>query len=232
VHAAADAAYRAIGALHHVRSAGERSAANPTAPGPTTPSPTGSAPPDVNELRRDGEVWHLTYGGASTIVRHSKGLADLAILLARPGREVHVTELEGVPLAMLGSRGGDALDRRAVAVYRERLAELAEELDDADSAHDLGRAERARAEYDALVEQLSSAVGVGGRSRAAGPEPIERLRKAVSARIRDAVRRIGASHAALGRHLDRAVRTGTYCSYAPEAPTIWRCQTGSGAQRA
>ena len=43
----------------------------------------------------------------------------------------------------------------------------------------------------------------------------ERARKAVTARIRDAIRRIGAAHPDLGAHLDRTVRTGTTCRYDP-----------------
>ncbi len=61
--------------------------------------------------------------------------------------------------------------------------------------------------------------------RAAGPDPVERLRKAVSARMRDAIRRIDDVASALGRHLANAVRTGTYCSYQPEVATQWRCET-------
>lgn len=215
IHAEADAAYAAAGARHLVRSAPEVHA---------------STTAFDNELRRQGDIWRITYGGKPTILKHSKGLADLAVLLARPGQEVHVTELEGIPAGMFRGSGGDALDRRAIAAYKERLAELAEELDDADAAHDIGRAERARSEYDHLVDQLSSAVGIGGRSRAAGPEPAERLRKAVSARLRDAIRRIEAAHTPLGRHLANAVRTGTYCSYRPEVPTVWKCQTSAADQ--
>jgi hypothetical protein len=51
----------------------------------------------------------------------------------------------------------------------------------------------------------------------------------VSARIRDAIRRVEAVHEPLGRHLAHAVHTGTWCAYRPERPTVWRCQTGSGA---
>jgi hypothetical protein len=80
-----------------------------------------------------------------------------------------------------------------------------------------------------LVDELSSSVGLGGRARMSGPDPVERLRKAVTARVRDAIRRIAAVHPPLGRHLTNSVRTGTYCSYQPEHPVVWRCEARSGA---
>jgi hypothetical protein len=195
---------------------------------------TANATGAIGELARDGDVWHVTFAGETTIVKHTKGVADLAVLLRAGGREVHVSELIGVDASALhaGGRGGDALDRRAVAAYRDRLAELAEEIDDADAAHDVARAERARVEHDALVEQLAAGLGLGGRARAAGPDPVERSRKAVAARIRDAIRRIDAVHPALGRHLGVSIKTGIFCSYRPEHPVVWRCEPSSGAGRA
>lgn len=225
LHAEADRAYAAVGVHHLVRPAASIALEPPAEPA------SQSSPEPVNEFRRSGEVWQISYAGTSTVLRHSKGLADLAVLLSRPGTEVHVAELEGVPRYLTESSGGEALDRRAISAYKDRLAEVAEEIDDADANHDLARAERARVEYDALVEQLSSSVGLGGRSRAAGPEPVERLRKAVSARVRDAIRHIEAAHPSLGRHLANTVRTGIYCMYRPEGPTVWRCQARSGAER-
>jgi hypothetical protein len=71
------------------------------------------------------------------------------------------------------------------------------------------------------VSQLSAAYGLGGRVRRAG-QPAERARTAVTARIRDAMRRIGSAHAELGTHLRHSVSTGTFCSYRPESPTTWR----------
>ncbi|MGH7805336.1 MAG: hypothetical protein ACREQJ_13390 [Candidatus Binatia bacterium] len=65
---------------------------------------------------------------------------------------------------------------------------------------------------------------------AAAPAPIasepghdssERLRKAVTNRIRDAIERIGAEHEDLGEHLRRAIHTGTHCSYAPGRTVDW-----------
>jgi len=213
LHRDADLAYRAAGAPHMARPAATTIDSEP-APTPST----------SNELRREGDVWRITYAGRATIVRHVKGIADLAVLVERPGREVHVTELDGGAAVPLGGRGGDALDRRAIDEYRARLTELAGEIDEAEASHDIGRAERARLEYDALVDQLTGAVGIGGRVRGAGVDPVERLRKAVTARLRDAIRRIDTVDPLLGRHLGNAVHTGTYCSYRPESPTLWRCR--------
>ena len=44
---------------------------------------------------------------------------------------------------------------------------------------------------------------------------------AVTARVREAMKRIEAADPDLGRHLQRSVRTGTFCSYAPEEPVAW-----------
>jgi hypothetical protein len=38
----------------------------------------------------------------------------------------------------------------------------------------------------------------------------------VQRRVREAIQRIAAGAPALGRHLDRAVRTGTFCVYEPD----------------
>jgi hypothetical protein len=43
----------------------------------------------------------------------------------------------------------------------------------------------------------------------------------VTARIKDAIRRIGAVHPDLGRHLARSVRTGAFCIYEPDQPASW-----------
>jgi tetratricopeptide (TPR) repeat protein len=215
--ASADAAYRGLGFHHLVR--GDPADAR--------------AEPDDAALRREGDVWHVSFGGLTIVVKHVKGMADLALLLPRPGLDVHVTELEALPpeiaSAARSSGRDETLDRQAVAAYRARLAELDDDLADADAANDLVRAERTRVERDFLLDELSSSLGLGGRARASGPDPVERLRKAVTSRIRDAIRRIETVHPVLARHLSNSVRTGTFCSYRPEQPVVWRCEGKSGA---
>ena len=75
--------------------------------------------------------------------------------------------------------------------------------------------------FGLTVLTMAAALGLGGRSRKLG-DPSERARKAVAARIRDAIERIAIEHVELGRHLRASVNTGTFCSYAPPSPTSWR----------
>ncbi len=62
--------------------------------GTTVAMPDATAQPAEAALRREGDVWAVTWEGTTARVRHSKGIADLAVLLVRPGVEVHVRELD------------------------------------------------------------------------------------------------------------------------------------------
>ena len=96
-------------------------------------------------------------------------------------------------------------------------------LADALGEHEAAAAHRRSAvadERDALVEALTGAYGLGGRVRRSG-SAAERARTAVTARIRDSIRRIADAHPDLGRHLARSVRTGTFCVYEPDQPVRW-----------
>jgi len=202
----------------------------------------GQEPADGDAVfRHEGDFWTVAYAGKAVRLRHGKGLGDIAILLANPGKEIHVADLIAAsasaspdprsgPAAELVAQGlrvsrdvsGDAvLDRRARADYRERLADLHRELDDAERCNDEGRVARARAELDFIAGELASAFGLGGRGRRAG-SPIERARKAVASRIRFSLTHIARVHPALADHLRRYLRTGTICTYVvPDEPVRW-----------
>ena len=159
-------------------------------------------------------------------MKDAKGLQDLARLIAQPGREVHVLDLvgarpdpAGAALRDVGDLG-ELLDARARAEYRRRLAELEDDVTEAERCNDLARASKAGAERDFIAAELAAALGLDGRPRRAG-DPAERARKAVTARIRLTIGRIDREHSDLGRHLTNAVRTGTTCAYQPETPITW-----------
>jgi non-specific serine/threonine protein kinase len=173
-------------------------------------------------LRRNGEYWTVAFEGPAFRLKDTLGLSYLARLVVSPDHEFHVLDLAIVDRDDLATRAalrGDAgpvLDATAKANYRRRLQDLASELEEAESWSDLGRANRARQEIDALTDQLAAAVGLGGRDRRA-VSAADRVRVNVTKAIRSAIRRIAEHDVQLAQHLDRSVRTGTFCSYAPDA---------------
>ena len=190
----------------------------------TGPAAADATAPTSGRLHRDGPVWLLEWRGRRSTVPDSKGLRDLAILLARPGRAVPVLDLVeaagGPPAVAAGADLGPVLDDTARQAYRRRLGELDREIDEAESDADLGRLERLRSERSLLADELAGALGLGGRARIAG-DPTERARKAVTMRIRAAIATIAAHDEPLARHLRNAVKTGRVCSYDPESPVTW-----------
>lgn len=167
-------------------------------------------------LERAGRVWRLRWQGREAHVPDSKGMQDIARLLASP-EEIHAAELYG---AVKEDRGAAMTDDEARRAYRSRLAELDAALDDADVAGDQMAGERARVERDALIDELRHNFDVHGRPRHLG-DTSERARKAVSARIRDAIKVIGAVDDQIGDHFRTSVRTGVFCAYEPPVPCRW-----------
>lgn len=184
-------------------------------PAPAAPS---AGPAPAARFVLDGSVWTVAYAGRTVRLPHAKGLGDLAALLARPGREVHCTELAGAAVEQPGT--GEVVDAEARRRYEARIVELQEQLTEAEDSGDRGRVEAASLELDLLVDQLAAARGLGGRARR-GAGTAERARTAVTWRVRAAIRRIGEVHPELGEHLRRAVRTGLWCRYDPERPVEW-----------
>lgn len=169
------------------------------------------SPSPALRMRREGGVWVIEHGGVTVHVKESKGMHMLARLVEDPGRELHVLELAG------GADGGDAgelIDARARDAYRARVRALREEIEEASAWNDAGRRERAEGELAAIEAELARALGLGGRARRAGAA-VERARVNVQRRLRSAIERVAEASPALGKHLSRSVRTGTYCAYEP-----------------
>ena len=190
-------------------------AAGPTSLPPTVPTPA----PSAARFTRDGDAWNVSFVGASVHLRDSKGLQDIARLLARPDREIHVLDLVGATVTNTGL--GEPLDARARREYEQRIRDLTEQIEEAEDHNDIAAAAALDDERALLLEQLGSALGLTGRSRPQGSDA-ERARKAVGMRIRDAIARIDRELPALGVHLRNSIHTGVFCSYRPENPVGWQ----------
>jgi pimeloyl-ACP methyl ester carboxylesterase len=178
---------------------------------------------DENQFAREGEVWSIAFAGRRCHLKHARGLTDLSLLLSRPGAEIFAGHLMDGPdaLASAPAPTDPVLDERARADVRNRLQQLDRAIADAEESADAAAAERAQGERDALLRELRSATGLGGRRRAL-VDPVERARKAVSGRIRDSIEKIRGALPELARHLDDSITTGSFCAYRPPCPTHWR----------
>ncbi len=96
----------------------------------------------ARSLRRQGRTWQIIFDGRQVAVPHSKGLADLAVLLAKPGQDVHVLDLYASPDR--SGPAGQLADRRALTAYRQRLHELDNEVTAAPGRTSRRRAGRQR----------------------------------------------------------------------------------------
>lgn len=167
----------------------------------------------------------LTHGTETVQLPESLGLRHLAVLVANAGASIAATRLatlaagEGVSHGEVEQRGwervpDEVLDRKALASYRSRLAEIDAELAEVREWSDTGRSERLEDERDALLAQLRGALGLGGRQRRFTDEA-ERARVNVTRAIRSAIKKVGQRSQVLGDHLDRSVTTGAQCCYEP-----------------
>jgi hypothetical protein len=190
-------------------------------------------------LEREGGYWAVRHSGTVTRLPDGLGLRYLDLLIRNPGREVAARDIIQLASAAPASTApastapastapastaqpdlaqhpitaaDDVLDARALAEYRRRLAELDDDLAEAERWNDTERASRARSERDFLLAELASATGIHGRPRRLASES-ERARVNVTRAIRSAIGKIRTHDPDAAAHLDQAVRTGTYCSY-------------------
>ena len=193
-------------------------------------------------FRQEGDYWTIAYQGAMFRLKHLQGLGYIAQLFRHPGKEFHVLDLATttardsvVPsftgktvLTELGTVAGDLgdageiLDPQARAVYRRRLQELREELEEAQAFHDAGRTASAQREIAFLTHELAAGVGLGGRNRKAA-SAAERARINITKRIKAAITKIAEHSPTLELYLTTTIRTGLFCCYTPDPriPVSW-----------
>jgi tetratricopeptide (TPR) repeat protein len=176
-----------------------------------------------NQFRRDGTQWSIVYQGKALRMKDSRGIRYLVHLLQYPQQEFHVLDLANFRRKLDADASVVVLDPMAKAQYSRRLNDLRDEHQDAERCNDLGRVANAQQEIEALTGELSTSLGLGGRSRRFASNA-ERARVAVSKRIKAAIAQIRDLNPDLGRHLAASVATGNFCSYRPDPrhPIDWQ----------
>jgi hypothetical protein len=193
-----------------------------------SPDALPSAVRSTMAFRRAGDgLWQIGPLHDAVMLREMKGFGYVQQLLQHPGVEIGALQLSdwaaGHPGAgVTEGAADDVIDRRALQAYRGRLAAIDIELDAADRAGDAGRSERLRAERDAVLGEVQSATGLGGRPRQSGSSQ-ERARVAVRKAVAAAIERVAAHDPALGRLLADCIDTGRTCRYRADRarPVEW-----------
>jgi hypothetical protein len=195
-----------------------------------------------NRFERSGDTWNISYNGKDTTINNSKGIYDIACLLSN---QFHGTEALSLFNAIenpeidfrdskllnkmsqeqlkelnlrkdtLGSRTKVSLSSETdKARYRKLLKELEMEIVDARKNGDTILLKELEQEKQDLIQEVFNKEGKSG-------EQEEQARKAVTLRIRTAIRNIKQKHQLLGDHLFQSIKTGKVCVYQPEQETDW-----------
>jgi len=165
-----------------------------------------------------GNVWEIRYKNDSVILKDAKGLHDLHKLLSSPKEEFHCLDL--MEAGIDESNTTQSIDQKARSQYVNRIKELQEDIQEAESMNQIEETSQLREEYDKILDHLSNSLGLSGKSRKVG-STVEKARSAVTWRIRNAIKKITETHPELGHHLSKSIKTGTQCSYNPEIKANW-----------
>jgi hypothetical protein len=206
--------------------------------------------PDVEQAPRNriaigGDHWSITYLGRTGIFSNTVGMRYIAYLVQHQGKETLVSDLyyattppepetadpvhSQLSEAQLGEMGlsvgdlGDAGDVLTPDGKKRLEAEMQKIQDRIDDAVELGDQERQaelEAQQEKILRHIAAQSGLGGRTRKAS-STIEKIRTAVTKRIKADIKKISKTNPELGRHLDQAIRTGTHCQYSPHPHVDW-----------
>jgi len=175
-------------------------------------------------LYRHDRSWTVSVPGGQLVVRDRLGMQYLAQLLTNPNRAIPALQLASDPsgTTLAAATRHAVLDNQAIATYRRRIQQIADELDDADNRADNTRSEQLAQEHAALVEELRHATRRGGRTRSFADSD-ERARTAVRQALKRTMNEIAESDPSLGALLNRTILTGNTCRYTPDPnhPLHW-----------
>ncbi len=177
---------------------------------------------EMNIFYRFDDGWKIRFEGEEQILRHSKGLHCIAILLSKPKERIKALQLaHAIGTSMVAESDANATlgDRDAIALHRESIADLKKEFEEAERNCDPIRAEKLRDDIEraqhAFLQEYSSKVSI--KPFVERDSITEKARKAVQSNIRLAKSKLGKK---LQKHLS-CLKTGSSCIYEPPVDVTW-----------
>jgi uncharacterized membrane protein len=214
-------------------------------PDPTSASIQDPITDETNSFWFTGDYWLITFEGQTRTLKNTKGIRYIAYLIQNQGKEVHVSDLyyainppdanaintthSSMTAEQLGGMGlsisdlgdaGDVLTPESKRRLQQAIRQLNEQIKEAAEMGDEDKQEILEEKKDNLIEYISTQSGLGGKPRKAS-SGIERIRKAVSKRIRGDINKLRKTFPDLDHHLKESLNTGIQCHYSPHPPIQW-----------
>jgi hypothetical protein len=185
-------------------------------------------------FEKKGDHWEITYRDNPFILKDSKGLGYIMILLKNPdkpfasmelvqatqkkspiGTQVSTGELIEEGLSISNSEKRDmVLDNKAIRVFIDRLDDIKEEKKLATQLHEYAQVEELEKEEEKIKKELSRTTHAGRSKQFDGQSG--KARNAVLDAITRARSKIKKQNSALGKYLETTINTGQNCVYHPK----------------
>ena len=158
-----------------------------------------------------GEVWEVSYQHKTAILKDSKGMRFLAVLLHDPRKSFDARELYQLVAAVSGQSveleaGDRPLDDKAKAEVQGKYEELKIREDSALTAGDVDLAAAIEEEMEELANHLAE------QRRLYSPQS-ERARKNIGNQLESVISRIAHNLPELAVHLRESLKKGRFVSY-------------------
>lgn len=176
-----------------------------------------------NTFHLVGDIREMWFDSQRHMMPETAGTWYIAALLAQPNRPIEATELEALRVGTDARRAGgvdeEVVDEESLQRYEQRVREIARELDIAKRNNDLAEQSALQSEQAAIVKEIGSAKGLGGRIRKRSDAT--RTANTVSQNITRDIKKIRKHHESLANHLASAITRGSTLAYRPDRDYAW-----------
>jgi hypothetical protein len=152
---------------------------------PSEPAPAGSTAPTAERsqeqtgvqdkkeeflFRKKGAIWHVRFGQELGDFPDHNAFNHISQLLSKSYRPLSGLELKGTyDTNTAAPTCQETLDREAVKKLKEAVEDYAQRIEKARLENDTVTVSTLQPEFQAVIDQLTQAHGLGGRSRQLGP---------------------------------------------------------------